>query len=132
MESQKIQIPSVEQIKEEWEGFAEAYSTCIENHTLKGGKKFFNSLLKRRQASNLNEQDLNLCEIACGSGEFMEHVITTACNQFKEIDMFDLATAMTVKAEKKMKELAGDFHLVFNGSILLIHLRFLYSSISYI
>ena len=105
MNTNKQKFPSTEQIKKKWENLAKTYINHIEEPTMQGTTYFFKKFLEMREEHGLNKDDLHLGEIACGSGMFMENILTNKIGKFKKIKMFDLASAMIKGVTERFKAL---------------------------
>lgn len=120
MKSDKPIIPTLEQLKVKWSDFSNDYTSMIEGSTLEGAKYFFEKFKKLRSDHKLNDCQLDIGEIACGSGKFMKHVLQNNAGFAKNIKMFDLVEDMTSKAFENLKTLPKSMNLNLNhgGRIL--------------
>ena len=97
-------IQTSKQLKEKWETFSKDYSSLIETSTLTAAKLFFNKLLSIRNSFNLQKSKLKGAEIACGSGEFMEFVLSENPDFFSQVHMFDITESMTKMAYERLSK----------------------------
>ena len=102
MQSETPTIPTTEELKIKWEGFSQEYTSEIETSTLKAAKFFFNKFIALRNQNNLSKNKLIGAEIACGSGKFMEFVLTENPGFLSQIKLFDLTESMTKMAYEKL------------------------------
>ena len=103
MQSNTPTIPTTEELKIKWEGFSQEYTSLIESSTLKAAKSFFKKFIALRDQNKLPKTNLKGGEIACGSGKFMEFVLTENPEFLKKIQLFDLTESMTKMTHEKLK-----------------------------
>ena len=103
---QTPRVPTAEQLTAIWTAFSEGYTSHIESSTLVGAKQFCGKFLSLRKQLKLPQSGLSLGEIACGSGQFMEHFLQRNPGMAARISMFDLTEAMVQKASQRLAKLS--------------------------
>ena len=82
---ENIEIRNFETLKQNWNKFAEDYATDYEPLTLKVGIKILENLLPY-----LSSKPLKIVELACGSGLFAQHYLTSSL-KINKATLFDIS-----------------------------------------
>ena len=105
---EKLKVLSTKELKEKWDNFSDEYSKNVEVTSIKAGKRFFATITTLMKELKMeSKQNLNFGEIACGSGLFIEHVISIYPQSYLNIDLFDLSKYMISKTKLRLDKLSG-------------------------
>lgn len=101
---EKVQQKKVQQktelIRNIWNLFADVYSNTIEVQSLEAAKQGFEKALTLQK----KKKNLNILELACGSGQFGKHILTTHSSKIQNLQLFDLSDNMISKTKTLLHE----------------------------
>lgn len=106
-QSKKKVEQNTETIRNIWNLFSDVYSNTIELQSLGAAKEGFEKCLSLLE----KKENLNVLELACGSGLFGKYILDTHASKLSNVKLFDLSDCMITKTNNLLKNFKNKANL---------------------